>query len=403
MLTKSLFGSFLYQKCKKINAFERLLPDCLPCRCIMLIKILLGVFVKVTVATDSFKGSLTSLEAGGAVRDGILAACPSASVTVLPLADGGEGTLEAIAPYVPCTEKRLTVTGPLGSPVEASYLFDPSSHTAYIEMAKSSGLTLIDPALRDPMRATTYGTGELIINAVRSGASSLVICIGGSATNDGGAGMLQALGCRLTRADGTDIPSGCIGLRDLAVIDTSALPRGISFTVASDVTNPLCGPDGASFVYGPQKGATYETASGMDSYLLNFASVSGFNPYEPGTGAAGGMSFALKNFFGASIRSGADIVNELTGIESFIKDSDIVITGEGRMDSQTVNGKAPYKILLLAKKYKKPVIGITGVLGDGYEKCIDAGFSKIVPLITPSMDHDAAIASVIETAGHLFE
>ena len=359
--------------------------------------------MKVVVATDSFKGSLSSLEAGSAIKTGILAACPSASVTVLPLADGGEGTLDAIAPYVSAAIKHLVVNGPLGSPVEASYLFDPVSQTAFIEMAKASGLTLVPPSSLNPIQATSYGTGELIKDAVTSGARSLVICIGGSATNDGGAGMLQALGARLLDKNGCDIPFGAAGLRDLATADFSALPRDISVTVASDVTNPLCGPDGASFAYGPQKGASPETAAAMDSYLLHFASVTGFDPFEPGTGAAGGMSFALKNFLGASVRSGADIVNEYTGIDSLIRECDIVITGEGRMDSQTVQGKAPYKILQLGLKYGKPVIGITGILGDGYESCLTSGFSRIVPLIRPTMVREEALLSVEETVCHLFE
>ena len=372
-------------------------------RCIMLVKILLGVCMKVTVATDSFKGSLTSLEAGNAVRDGILEVCPGSDVTVLPLADGGEGTVDAITPYVNGEIRRLTVTGPLGSLIEASYIYDPASKTAYIEMAKASGLTLVPSSSLDPLHATSYGTGELMADAVKSGARSLVICIGGSATNDAGAGMLQALGAKLASEDGSDIPSGAAGLRSLSSVDLSALPSGISITVASDVTNPLCGLNGASHVYGPQKGADFDTCEMMDLLLLRFARLTGFDPYEPGTGAAGGMSFALKNFLGAELKSGADIVNELTGVESLIRDSDIVITGEGRMDSQTLNGKAPYKILLLSEKYGKPVIGISGVLGEGYEKCLEAGFSRIVPLVTPVMDRNCAIKSVKETVRRLFE
>ncbi len=359
--------------------------------------------MRVIVAMDSMKGCLSSLEAGQALREGILRADPEAEVLVRPLADGGEGTVATLKAGLGGTIRQVRVSGHLGEPVEAEYGVLPDGVTAVLEMASAAGLTLVPPDRRDPLRTTTRGVGELLRHAIDRGCRQFLVGIGGSATNDGGAGMLRALGCRLTRPDGTDVPFGCIGLRELAFIDTSALPRGLSVTVASDVTNPLCGPDGASFVYGPQKGATYETASEMDSYLLHFASVSGFDPYEPGTGAAGGMSFALKNFFGATLKSGADIVNDLTGIASHIADSDIVITGEGRMDSQTVNGKAPYKILLLAQKYKKPVIGITGVLGDGYEKCIDAGFSKIVPLIDPTMDRDAAIASVKETVRQLFE
>ena len=360
--------------------------------------------MKVVVAMDSVKGSLTSLEAGNAVREGILAAAPSTDVTVLPLADGGEGTVDAIAPYIQGITKTITVTGPLGTPVDADYIFEPVCKTAYIEMAKASGLTLVRAEDRDPFFTTTYGTGELMKNAVDNGAEKLVICIGGSATNDGGAGMLQALGAKLADKDGKDICHGCTGLKDLAAIDLSALiGKGLDITVASDVTNPLCGPDGASHVYGPQKGATYETAEQMDGWLKHFAETSGFDPYEKGTGAAGGMSFALKNFLGAKIRSGADIVTEITGAEELIKDCDIVITGEGRMDSQTVNGKAPFKILQLGTKYGKRVIGITGILGDGYEDCIKAGFEKIVPLVRPTMVTSDAINSVKETAQELFK
>ena len=360
--------------------------------------------MKVVVAMDSFKGSLTSLEAGNAVREGILAACPDAEVTVLPLADGGEGTIDAIAPFIGGITKTVTVTGPLGTPVDADYIFEPASKTAYIEMAKASGLMLADPEHRNPYLTTTYGTGELIKNAIGNGAEKLVICIGGSATNDGGAGMLQALGAKLTDKGGNDICHGSIGLKDLVAIDLSALiGKGLDITVASDVTNPLCGPDGASHVYGPQKGASYETAEEMDGWLKHFAEIAGFDPYEKGTGAAGGVSFALKNFLGAEIRSGADIVTKITGTEELIKNCDIVITGEGRMDSQTVNGKAPFRMLQLGTKYGKRVIGITGILGDGYEECIKAGFEKIVPLVRPTMVTSDAINSVKETAQELFK
>lgn len=360
--------------------------------------------MKIVIAMDSFKGSLTSLEAGNAVRDGILAACHDAEITVLPLADGGEGTIDAIAPYVNGTVKSLNVCGPLGSPVDSYYILDLTSKTAYIEMAKASGLTLINESERDPYLTTSYGTGELMLDAINNGAKSLVICIGGSATNDGGVGMLQALGGHFLDASGNEICRGAIGLKSLHSVDLSALiGHDIDIVVASDVTNPLCGPDGCSHVYGPQKGATYETACEMDEWLKHFAEISGFDPYEPGTGAAGGMSFALKNFLGASIRSGADIVTEITGAKSLIKECDIVITGEGRMDSQTVNGKAPFKIMQLGRKYGKHVVGITGILGDGYDACLEAGFDRIVPLINPTMDTTKAIESVIETTRTLFE
>ena len=361
-----------------------------------------AVPMKIVVAMDSFKGSLTSLEAGNAVKSGILRACPDAEVKVLPLADGGEGTLDCIAPFVGGDEIRLTVTGPSGAPVDSSYIYDQSDRCAYIEMARASGLTLVPEASRDPLTATSYGTGELIADAVKKGARKIFVFIGGSATNDGGAGMLQALGVKLTDCSGNDIGPGAAGLKELAAIDMSGLCIGdISITVACDVTNPLCGPDGASFVYGPQKGAAPETCAEMDSYLAHFASVSGFSSSETGTGAAGGMSFALKDFCGANLMSGAEMVLAVTAAEPEIEGCNIVITGEGRMDLQTVNGKAPYKILELGLKYGKPVYGLCGITGEGVEKCVEAGFTKIEPLIRPVMERDEAIRSVSETAESL--
>ena len=355
--------------------------------------------MKAVVAVDSFKGSLTSLEAGNAVKRGILSACPDADVTVLPLADGGEGTIDSIAPYIGGITKNLTVTGPLGKPVEASYIYEPLSRTAYIEMAKAAGLTLLKEDERDPYLTTTYGVGELMKDAVLNGAEKLVICIGGSATNDGGAGMLQALGARFRDKDGNEIKHGAIGLKDLYKADLSWLIcKDKKIIAASDVTNPLCGPDGASFVYGPQKGASQKSCEEMDSWLKNYAELTGFDPYEKGTGAAGGMSFALKNILGAELRSGAEIVTNITGLEELIRECDIVITGEGRIDRQTLNGKAPYKVMQAGVKYGKPVIGICGITGDGYEECIKAGFTKIAPLMHPSMETSEAIKSVEETA-----
>ena len=252
--------------------------------------------------------------------------------------------------------------------------------------------------------ATTYGTGELIGDAIKNGAERLVICIGGSATNDGGAGMLQALGARLLDKDGNSIRKGASGLKDLCRVDLTNLEgRDLDITVACDVTNPLCGPDGASFVYGPQKGASEEACKEMDGWLRHYADTTGLDPFEKGTGAAGGMSFALKNLLGAHLVSGADIVMEITGAEPEIMDCNIVITGEGRMDSQTLNGKAPYKILQTAKRYGKPVYGITGITGDGFDECLKAGFERIVPLINPSMVTEEAEKSVENTAARLFE
>lgn len=359
--------------------------------------------MRFVIAMDSFKGSLTSLEAGNAVKNGILSVCPTAEATVLPLADGGEGTIDAVLPFTGGVTRTVTVMGPLGSPVEASYVFVPGSGTAYIEMAKAAGLTLLKEDEKDPLNATTYGVGEIMKDAMENGAKSLVVCIGGSATNDGGAGMLQALGARFLDKDGNETRRGCSGLKDIVSVDLAGLVcRDVKITVASDVTNPLCGPDGASFVYAPQKGASIEACAEMDGLLKNFAEIAGFDPYEPGTGAAGGMSFALKNFLGATVESGADIVLRITGAEELIRNCDIVVTGEGRMDSQTVSGKGPYKVLKLAQKYNKPVYGITGILGDGYEECLKAGFERIEPLVVPVMERDEAVKSVEKTAALLF-
>ena len=359
--------------------------------------------MRFVVAMDSFKGSLTSLEAGNAVKRGILRSCPGAGVTVIPLADGGEGTVGAIAQFAGGEERVITVTGPLGDPVEASYILVPGTGTAYIEMAKAAGLTLLREDQRDPYHTTTYGVGELMTDAVSNGAKELVICIGGSSTNDGGAGMLQALGAKLTGKDGSDIPFGCAGLKDLYQVDMSGLKlKDIPITACCDVDNPLCGKDGASFVYGPQKGASPEACAEMDGWLESYARLCGSDPYEKGTGAAGGMSFALKNILGARTVPGAELVMKITGAEDLIRGCDIVVTGEGRMDSQTLNGKAPFKMMKLGREYNKPVYGITGMLGDGYEDCLAAGFERIVPLIRPSMQRDEAAASAEDTAAALF-
>ena len=216
--------------------------------------------------------------------------------------------------------------------------------------------------------------------------------------------MLEALGGRFTDKEGREICRGAIGLKDLYSADLSGLlGKGLDITVACDVTNPLCGENGASLIYGPQKGATREMAEEMDGWLRSFALITECDPYEEGTGAAGGMSFALKNFLDARMMSGADIVMEITGANSLISDCDVVVTGEGRMDLQTVNGKAPYKILLAGKHFGKTVLGITGILGEGYEACIDAGFNSVTPLISPSMEREKALESVELTAASVFE
>ena len=337
------------------------------------------------------------------MKNGILRSCPDATVSVLPLADGGEGTIDAMAPFIGGKVRALKAKGPLGAAIDSSYIYDDSTKTAYIEMAKVCGLTLLRPEERDPYKTSTYGVGEMMLDAVACGARSVVLCIGGSATNDGGAGMLQALGAKLLDPSGSFIPLGAMGLKSLASADLECLSGlDLSITVASDVTNPLCGPDGASFVYGPQKGASPEACALMDKWLLNYASVLGFDAFEPGTGAAGGISFALKNCLGAKLVSGAELVMEKTGLEREISSCNIVITGEGRMDGQTLNGKAPFKVLETGLRFGKRVFGITGCLGDGWAECVKAGFERIVPLIDPVMEKALAVRSLEETAARLF-
>ena len=247
---------------------------------------------------DSFKGSMTSGEAGNAAGEGILSISPDLDVTVLPLADGGEGTIDELLPYIDARKKLVKVTGPLGEKIDSYYIY--TGNKAYIEMAKASGLTLTKTL--DPWRATTCGTGELIKDALESGFTELIVCLGGSATNDAGAGMLQALGMKMYDKDRKEIGPGPLGLKDLYRIDKSQMINiSAAITVASDVTNPLCGPHGASYVYGPQKGASDEDVIALDEVLRRFAEYFSLDPYEAGTGAAGGMSFALKNFLSGRI------------------------------------------------------------------------------------------------------
>ena len=295
--------------------------------------------MKVVVAIDSLKGSLTSLEAGEALREGILRAIPEAEVIVRPLADGGEGTVEALTFGMGGQMERVTVTGPLGTPVECAYGRVPSEKLAIVEMSAAAGITLVPEAERNPMHTTTYGVGEVIRHAIENGCRTFIVGIGGSATNDGGAGMLQALGFGLLNGDGEQIPFGAKGLRELKTITAGhVIPelRDCTFRIACDVTNPLCGERGASAVYGPQKGATPEMVHQMDAWLERYAALAKETFPEadadfPGTGAAGGMGFAFRTFLGGRLNSGTRIVLDETHLEDYVKDADFVITGEGRL------------------------------------------------------------------------
>ena len=354
--------------------------------------------MKVVIAIDSFKGSLSSLEAGGAVREGVLKADESAEVVIRPLADGGEGTVDALAIGLGGEMIEADVTGPLGERVRAKYCIVKGS-TAVIEMAQAAGLPLVPAELRDPMNTTTYGVGELILDAIRRGCRSFIVGIGGSATNDGGTGMLSALGFEFLDKNGEKISFGARGLEALASVSAeNVIPelRECSFRVACDVNNPLCGERGCSAVYGPQKGATPESVKIMDGWLGKYAEVakSAFpnaDPNYPGAGAAGGLGFAFKTFMNASLESGIGIILDETELERHIADADVVVTGEGRIDFQTAMGKAPIGVAKLAKKHGKRAIAFAGCVTADAEECNNHGIDAFFPIIRGITTLDEAL------------
>ena len=343
--------------------------------------------MRVVIAMDSFKGSLSSLEAGQAVKLGILRAFPSAETEICPLADGGEGTAAALTAGLHGETVHITVTGPLGAPVSCAY--GMAGDLAVIEMAGAAGLTLVPPERRNPLYTTTYGVGEVIRDAIARGCRRFILGIGGSATNDGGAGMLQALGFDLSDAGGKPIPRGAAGLEKLRQISAEnalAALRDCTFRVACDVQNPLCGRDGCSAVYGPQKGADGESIRCMDHWLRDYAALAktvfpASDASYPGSGAAGGMGFALRTFLGARLESGVKIVTEETGLAEKIRAADLVVTGEGRMDAQTSMGKAPVGVAQLAARYEKPVLAFAGGIGAGARACNAAGILAFFPAV----------------------
>ncbi len=372
--------------------------------------------MNVVVAIDSLKGSLTSLEAGEAIREGVRKACPDAQVTVRPLADGGEGTVEALALGMGGRTEKVTVTGPLGRPVECVYGIIDSTRTAIVEMSGAAGITLVPDAERNPLHTTTYGVGEVIKDAIRKGCRRFIVGIGGSATNDGGIGMLQALGFGMLNAAGNQVPFGAKGLEELAEInDTHVLPelKECSFRVACDVTNPLCGEHGASAIYGPQKGATPSMILKMDNWLSAYADLAGekfakADKDHPGAGAAGGLGFAFLTFLDAVLESGIKIVLEETRLEEYVKNADFVVTGEGRLDGQTVMGKAPIGVASVAKKFGKPVLAFSGCVTEDAHLCNDAGIDAYFPILRgvvtlcEAMDHDNAWKNMSATVEQAF-
>lgn len=372
--------------------------------------------MKVVVAIDSLKGSLTSLEAGNAIREGILGVMPDADVLVRPLADGGEGTVEALTLGMNGKLEQVTVTGPLGTPIACTYGILEATGTAIIEMSGAAGITLVPEQDRNPLNTTTYGVGEVIKNAIAKGCRHFIVGIGGSATNDGGIGMLQALGYGMLDKDGKQVPFGAKGLEKLVTItDEHVIPelKECTFRVACDVTNPLCGEKGCSAIFGPQKGATSSMILQMDQWLDAYAALTA-KKYEkadakyPGTGAAGGMGFAFLSYTNAVLESGIKIVLEETKLEEYIKDADIVVTGEGRLDGQTILGKAPIGVADIAKKYDKIVLAFSGCATDDAVACndhgIDAFFSILrnVCTLQEAMDGANARANMIATVEQVF-
>ena len=366
--------------------------------------------MKVVIAIDSFKGSLSSIAAGEAAAAGIRDAIPDAETIVRPLADGGEGTVDALIAGMGGERRTVTVTGPMGRPVEAAYGILPGG-TAVMEMAAAAGITLVSSEERNPLVATTFGVGEMIADAIRAGCRRFVVGIGGSATNDGGAGMLQALGFGLVDAEGNGIPRGGAGLEKLDRIETAnVLPelKECSFQVACDVTNPLCGERGASAVFGPQKGASPEMVARLDAALAHFAAVAGGDAVFPGTGAAGGLGFAFHAFLGGKLQRGVEIVLAETRLEDFVRSADVVVTGEGRLDAQTAMGKAPIGVAKLAKRYGKPALAFSGCVAPDAETVNEHGIDAFFPVLrnvttlADALDVSNAAANLRATARQAF-
>lgn len=346
--------------------------------------------MKIVIAPDSFKESLSAWEAASEIEAGLREIFPHAAYLKVPVADGGEGTVEAMIAATGGRRIALAATGPLGAPVEAFYgITGGAQPIAVIEMAAASGLALVAPQARDPLITTSRGTGELIRAALDAGARRFILGVGGSATNDGGAGMLQALGVNLLGGDGAQIAAGGAALASLLRIDVSDLDARIAdcvFEVACDVSNPLVGPQGASAIFGPQKGATPEVVAELDANLRHYAAIVARDVGQdvaevPGAGAGGGIAAAMLAFLGGRLRPGSEIVADAVGLDAAVRDADLVITGEGRIDSQSVNGKTPVGVARVAKRHDKPVIAIGGCLAPDaaavHAHGIDATFSTV--------------------------
>lgn len=354
--------------------------------------------MKIVIAPQTFKGSISALDAARAMRDGVSRAAPDAEIALVPVADGGDGTLETLVEGSGGEIRPIEVTGPLGERRAAEWGAMGDRRTAVIEMARTSGLALVPDADRNPLIATTFGLGEAIASALDAGFRRFIIGIGGSATNDAGAGMAQALGVRLLDRAGADLPHGGAALANLIAIDMSGLDARIpecEMLVACDVNNPLTGPTGASAIYGPQKGATSQMVAQLDAALAHFARIAlrdiGADISEvPGAGAAGGLGGGLIAFTNARLMAGVDIVLYTVNLDAFLQDADLVITGEGSIDHSTIYNKAPVGVAARAKQRGIPVIGIAGSLGNGFQDVREHGIDAIAAITTAPMTLDEA-------------
>lgn len=372
--------------------------------------------MKVVIAIDSLKGSLSSMEAGTAIKDGILAAKPDAEVIVKPLADGGEGTTDALIEGMNGERIDLTVTGPMHTPVDAYYGYLKDTNTAVMEMASAAGITLVPDSEKNPLLATSYGVGEMINDAIQRGCRNFIIGIGGSVTNDGGIGMLKALGVRFLDENGEDAGEGGQALAKVDRIDVSGmnpLLKECHIQVACDVNNPLCGENGSTYVYGPQKGVTEDMKKTLDEAMAHFARVTSEtleNDYmnTPGAGAAGGLGYVFLAYTGAALTPGIELILDAVGLEEELSGADVVVTGEGRLDFQTAMGKAPVGVARLAKKYNAKVIAFAGSVTKEATACNNEGIDAFFPILrgvctlAEAMDPVAARNNMTATVEQVF-
>lgn len=364
-------------------------------------KVLNKQTMKIVIAPDSFKECLTAAQVAQAIETGLKQVLPDAECIKVPVADGGEGTLQSLVDATGGKLVDVPVTGPMGEVMTVSFGLLGNSETAVVEMARASGIELVPADQRNPLISTSLGTGELMLSALDHGIKRMIVGIGGSATNDGGAGMMQALGVKFLDRDGNELPYGGVALSQLATIDTSQMDerlKSVEFIAACDVDNPLTGANGASVVFGPQKGATPEMVQQLDQALQHYATIierdlGASVEHQAGAGAAGGMGAALLAFLGAELKPGIDIVMEAVDLVGKMVGADLVITGEGRIDSQTAQGKTPVGVARIAKQFDLPVIALAGSVGSGAEAVYERGIDAIFPIVHGAVPLSEALAN----------